>query len=57
MRYIYNGEFKDEFLCIINLPSRIREEDIYQTIDTFSSQMISNGNRCSDFIQVLLRLC
>ena len=28
MRYIYDGEFKDEFLCVINLPSRTREKDI-----------------------------
>ena len=34
--YIYDGEFKDEFLCIINLPSRTRGKNIYQTIDTFS---------------------
>ena len=34
--YIYNGEFKHEFLCIINLPFRTCEEDIYQTIDTIS---------------------
>ena len=34
VRYIYNGEFKHEFLCIINLPSKTPEEDIYQTIDT-----------------------
>ena len=33
--YIYNGEFKDEFLCNINLPSITREEDIYQIIDTY----------------------
>ena len=33
-RHIYNGEFKNEFLCIINLPSKTPEEDIYQTIDT-----------------------
>ena len=32
--YIYNGEFKNEFLCIINLLSRTCGEDIYQTIDT-----------------------
>ena len=31
VRYIYNGEF----LCIINLPSRTREEDIYQIIDIY----------------------
>ena len=29
--HIYDGEF----LCIINLPSRTREEDIYQIIDTY----------------------
>ena len=29
--HIYNGEF----LCIINLSSRTREEDIYQFIDTY----------------------
>ena len=34
VRYIYNDEFKNEFLCIINLLPRTREEDIYQTIDT-----------------------
>ena len=49
--YIYNGEFKHEFLCIINLLSRIRGEDIYQTIHTFSRQF---ANRCADFAQILL---
>ena len=34
MRYIYNGELKNEFLCIINLSSRTGGEDIYQTVDT-----------------------
>ena len=50
VRCIYNGEF----LCITNLPSRTHEENIYQVIDTFSRQMISNGNRCADFVQVLV---
>ena len=48
---IYNGEFKHEFLCIISLLSRIRGEDIYQTIHTFSWQF---ANRCADFAQILL---
>ena len=35
VRYVHNGAFKDEFLCILNLPSRTRGEDIFKTIDTF----------------------
>ena len=57
VRYICDGEFKDEFLCIINLPSITRGEDIYQTIDTFWRKMISNGNRCAHFVQMSLRPC
>ena len=34
VRYVHNGEFKEEFLCILDLPSRTRE-DIFKTIDTF----------------------
>ena len=35
VRYVHNGAFKDEFLCILDLPSRTRGEDIFKTIDTF----------------------
>ena len=35
VRYVHNGLFKDEFLCILDLPSRTRGEDIFKTIDTF----------------------
>ena len=35
VRYVHNGTFKDEFLCILDLPSRTRGEDIFKTIDTF----------------------
>ena len=34
VRYIYNGEFKNEFLCITNLPPTTPEEDFHQTIYT-----------------------
>ena len=34
VRYIYNGEFKNEFLCITNLPPTTPEEDFHQTIVT-----------------------
>ena len=32
--YIYNNEFKNEFLCITNVPLTTSEEDIHQTIVT-----------------------
>ena len=35
VHYVHNGAFKDEFLCILDLPSRTRKEDIFKTIDTF----------------------
>ena len=38
----HNGELKDEFLYIINLPSGTRREDIYQTINTLFK---ANGNK------------
>ena len=28
VRYVHNGEFKNEFLCILDLPSKTRGEDI-----------------------------
>ena len=35
VRYVHNGAFKDEFLCMIDLPSRTRGEDVFRAIDTF----------------------
>ena len=32
---VHNSAFKDEFLCILDLPSRTRGKDIFKTIDTF----------------------
>ena len=34
-RYVYYGMFKDEFLCILYLPHRTREKDLFKTIDIF----------------------
>ena len=35
VRYVHKGVFKDEFLCIVDLPSTTRGEDIFKTIDAF----------------------
>ena len=35
VRYVHKGAFKDEFLCIVDLPSTTRGEDIFKTIDAF----------------------
>ena len=35
VRYVHNSAFKDEFLCILDLPFRTRGKDIFKTIDTF----------------------
>ena len=35
VRYVHKGAFKDELLCIVDLPSTTLGEDIFQTIDAF----------------------
>ena len=35
IRCIHNSAFKDEFLCVLVLPSRIRGEDIFQIMNSF----------------------
>ena len=36
VRYVNNDVFKDQFLYILDLPSRIRRKDFFETIGTFS---------------------
>ena len=57
MRYIHNGEFKDKFLYLINLPSKTRGDEIYQAFDIFSRKVIAYGNCCADYVQMVLQLC
>ena len=35
VRNVHKGAFKDEFLCIVDLPSTTRGEDIFKIIDAF----------------------
>jgi len=57
IRYIHNGAFQDEFLCVIHLPSRTRGEDVFQAIETFFREMMLNGNYCADSVLMVLQPC
>ena len=53
--YIHNGEFKDHFLCIINLRQEHVEKIFIQLLILFSRRMTSSENRCLDSVEMVLQ--